>query len=114
MSNSNKNKIACYELINDNDFYGKAGRRLGKQQFNLLPNKHKDLFTPIYFKNFSKDKYNSTLVEISRDHIDRGAIVEYFNEALGLNENINVAVPDVYPLGVEDIDNIDYETEEEF
>lgn len=94
MSNSNKNKIACYELINNNDFYGKAGRRLDKQQFNLLPNKHKDLFTPIYFKNFSKDKYDSKLVE---NFIIQGDIVGYFNVEFpnmdlpedGDNDNIN-------------------------
>lgn len=113
MSNSNKNKIACYELINDNDFYGKAGRRLDKQQFNLLPNKHKDLFTPIYFKNFSKDKYDSTLVGISRDNIDR-IILEYFDKAVDLNENIDVAVPVMDQLEDGDIDDMDYETEEEF
>lgn len=109
MSNSNKNKIACYELINDNDFYGKAGRRLDKQQFNLLPNKHKDLFNPIYFKNFSKDKYNSMLEEISRDYIGRGAVVQYFNEALGLNENNIVEALDMAILEDGDIANEDYE-----
>ena len=103
MSNSNKNKVACYELINNNDFYGKAGRRIGKQQFNLLPNKHKDLFTPIYIKNFSKDKYDSKLVE---NFIIQGDIVEYF---VGLDENNNVEVPNMDLPEDGDNDNADYE-----
>lgn len=108
MSNSNKNKIACYELINNNDFYGKAGRRLDKQQFNLLPNKHKDLFTPIYFKNFSKEHYNSILAENSRNFKE---VEEYIKEALDLNDNNIVEAFDMAILEDGDIENINHEFE---